>query len=62
MQHRQTGEVHYHQYSKKKHQQNDLLSNTKLTENIIQLVVVGDFAGDRTEVVEATTNSGHILF
>jgi len=33
-----------------------LFSNTKLTENIIQLILGGDFAGDLAEVVEATAD------
>jgi hypothetical protein len=53
-QHRQTWEVHNEQFTNKnKHQQTKLLPNTKLTEDIIQLIIRRDLAGDLAEVLQA---------
>ena len=36
--------------------QKNLLSNTKLTKYIIQLILIGDLAGDFAEIVETAAN------
>ncbi len=56
-QHLQTWEVHYQQYTNKsEYEQTALLSNTKFTEYPVQLVFVGDLAGDLAEEVQTAAD------